>query len=238
MGNVGSGSGSQVMMIRPKEKTLDQPIVEFLAYFKRVIRANHWDDLRAGEVFPALLDPQDRVLDGLPPWTTFTELEELLLSSQRKMRDVNLAELMTMGSEKVRDATSLKVYQGRVTYLVDLVYPNFAGPHREQLVRDYLVMGLPDEVRTGVLIAGKTLDDVVTLASAMLAQSRSGETAAIRSRGQPSGDGSDQRGSKERTCYRCGKKGHFKYQCHEDLGNANRLYKRGDVQHLEQSPQE
>lgn len=199
-------------LVKPEKKDLDTPIVEYLEYFNRIKTANKWSDIEAGEIFPALICPKDRILDGLGEWTTFTELEGLLRAREECSRDAHLTSLANITRcGQPKDLPSLKEYQNRITQLVTLLYPNFKKSDREQLIRDHFVVGMPSEVQRSLLSKGKTLDDVVSLSTALFAAR---EEVSVEVLGR-------EEKRRRQKCFNCGKLGHIARFCRK--GNANAL---------------
>ena len=155
----------QLSDVKPLEKKPHQPITDYIRYFKRVVVANNWTDDHAGRVFAAMLGSDDRILDSIEgQWTTFTELQELLLETQKPLRMAHLAELMSLRHSHDQDFFELR---DRVSRLVALCYPEFTQDNQTTLVKDHFLYALDDKLRLRV-ISGKpvTLEDTVNLAQA------------------------------------------------------------------------
>ena len=206
----GAGSG---VLIRPREKTEDQPVLEYLQYFKRIMKVNGWTEDMAGDIFLALLGPKDRtgaLLEGT--WNTFSELEELLLKQEEPMREANLNKLMNLiledgNVEKLRD---------RVVYLVGLVYGKASSEIQAQIGRDHFLYALPQKFREKILSGRpKSFEDTVSMA-ASLQSSVESVVAPLQSRegfkqtSQRFNSGSEKRPI---VCYRCKKIGHIARNC-------------------------
>ena len=153
--------------VRPKEKDKDTPMTDYLQYFARVVMANKWNGVEAGEIFVAMLGPGERVLDSLEgQWHTFEELRMLILEKDKPLRDANLTELMRL---TLKEDEAIESLQNRTVTLVGKCYPMFSHDVQSQLARDHLLHALPEPVRLQVII-GKpdTLEDTVSLAKSSM----------------------------------------------------------------------
>ena len=124
LGNSEEEPGGRLVQLRPKTKEIDQAMSEYLMYFKRVVKANCWSDLEAGEVFPALIDPKERTLDSLEgKWTTFSELEILLRNLEEPLRDSKLEDFVRLTFDP--SSESVSSFQSKIINFVSVLYPGF-----------------------------------------------------------------------------------------------------------------
>ena len=204
------GEARSGVLIRPKEKMDDQPVLEYLQYFKRIMKVNGWTEDTAGDIFLALLGPKDRtgaLLEGT--WSTFSELEELLLKQEEPMREANLNKLMNL----ILEDESVEKLRDRVVYLVGLVYGKASSEIQAQIGRDHFLYALPQTLREKILSGRpKSFEDTVSMA-ASLQSSVTSVVAPLQSR-----EGYTQRSRSDSNkrpivCYRCKKVGHIARNC-------------------------
>jgi hypothetical protein len=211
------------IVIRPKEKQPEQSVLEYVDYFKRVKKVNHWSDKDAGEIFCALLGPADRTIDSLQEkWTTFSELEALLRSKQEPMRDANLADLMQLEMKEYESVDNLR---NRVMHLVSLVYGRFSLDVQTQIARDFFLHALPREVKMHVLGARTmTLDDTVNIAKSSMLMSDKSVVAAYEPRNKErnrestasrvsTAKSESKKSVSEIQCFKCKGYGHISRNC-------------------------
>ena len=215
-------------MIRPKEKDEKQSILDYLEYFKRIMRVNHWTNEESGEIFCALLGPNDRSTDSLEgQWTTFSELEELLRSKETPMRDANLTSLMNLS---MHDNETVEALRDRTVRLVSLVYSHFSKEVQSQIARDFFLHAIPQDVLLQVLtVSPKTLEDTVSITKSCLMIQKKQELVVAACNGQSFRDAKDdqQNSNKQQAsgkrkknnwmseiqCHRCKGIGHIARNC-------------------------
>jgi hypothetical protein len=226
-GNANDETGertSGVIKLRPDKKEADQPILDYIDYFKKVVKVNHWNDEEAGDIFCALLGPSDRSVDSLEgQWTTFSELEKLLRSKEESMRDAHLASLMNV---RLKDSENMEDLRNRMVRLVSTVYGSFSRNVQSQIARDHFLHALPGDTMIKVLAANpKSLEDTVSIAkSCVTIQNREVPVAATKE--QPNqrnpfwkNENSRKRrdhlqsNSKDIQCFRCKGIGHMRKDC-------------------------
>lgn len=164
----------QAMLVRPEVKKVDESIVDYISYFKRIMKANSWNDEKAGKIFPAMLQPGDHYLSIVSNLgdVTFSDLETAIKNSQAPFRESNLSLLMKCTMD---DAGSINELKQKIIELVKSVYPTFEQTHQEMLSRDFFLHSLPLEIRERVQVTKPvSLDDVVN--SAILAYSIQSKT--------------------------------------------------------------
>ena len=240
-------SNAAKILVRPKEKGETQSMTEYVMYFKRVILANSWSDAEAGQIFPAMLGPEDRTLDSLEgQYQGFEQLTALLLKKEEPLREVNLGKLMR---ERKSDSESIEQFRNRIVHLVGLVYPSFSVEVRSQLARDHLLHGLPDSVRVQVQAArAQSLEDTFSIASSCLALKISRDEVCPVS--HESRQLNRQHLFQRRVrCFGCGRLGHIVKECRfknetrapensRARGNAGQLCELGETQLHQLSPGE
>lgn len=205
------------IVLRPKEKEATQAVLDYLDYFKNIMKVNQWSDEEAGSIFCALLGPNDRSVSSLSDeWTTFSELEFLLRKKEEPMRDSNLLSLMKI---TMKEFESVEALRDRIVRLVSLTYSNFSKDHQNQLSRDFILNALPTKVMMEVLAAKpRTLDDTVSIAKSSMLVSDSvekGNVAAFEFRNskfQKKNARNTKPGSEIR-CYSCQGIGHISREC-------------------------
>jgi len=211
------------VIIRPKEREAKTPILEYLKYFKRVMKVNGWEDEEAGDIFVALLGPADEVVSCFEgKWKTLSELEKLLMESVAPMRDVHLGQLMKLS---LKDDETVDDLRNRTVHLVSLVYGKLDEGAQSQIARDHLLFALPLSVQQSVLAAKpKTLEDTVSLAASCIQlQVDIGFSAAAVGRNvkpfefnrkQPQGRRElFSRNRNTQVCWNCGLVGHIRQFC-------------------------
>ena len=206
-------------------------VLGYVDYFSRIKRANDWSDEAAGKIFPAMLPSNERILMKIEDMTKFSDMVAVVNTMEEPFREaklMNLMKLMKKPSETIND------FRIQVTNLVSEVYSGFREEDQEQLVRDFLLHGLPDEIKTQVIqLKMKTLDDLVNasqmvesiiqkekdLICATNDKEESENVAAMKSRRERS----------DFICYTCGGKNHMAKVCpSKKFGRQFTLKKVGD----------
>jgi hypothetical protein len=147
------------VILKPEMKKREQSMGEYIQYFKRVIRANDWNDRQAGMIFPAMIpqgDPALQVINGLLE-AAFSEIEEKLNNSQMPFREAHLGKLMNARLDE-----DIMEFKQSVCNLVADTYSSFDAKQKEQLSRDFFLYGLSNQLREKVLLVkAATLDEVI-----------------------------------------------------------------------------
>ena len=159
----------QSVNIKPVSKRREESAQEYVAYFKRIVKANDWSDVRAGTIFPAMLPYGDSSLSTVERLGTaaFSVIEQALTDSQEPFREANLHMLLNSKREAFKD---LFEFKQKIFDLTANVYPSFSMKQREQLARDFFLNGLTAETRSKVLVLHPaSLDDAVN--GALMAES-------------------------------------------------------------------
>jgi hypothetical protein len=205
------------------ERSEDQTPLEYLQYFKRVVKANNWTDRQAGEVFAAMLGVRDTTLNGLDgQWNGLEDLEVFLKQNEQPMREANLENLMLI---RIKEGEKIMDFRNRCAHLTSLVYGNLDQEGQAQITRDHFLFGLPREFRKQILTGRpKTLEEVVSVAAAAYTSYLTSEEKHVEVSVASRQDGRDGTSSYKRqkdgrhrlfTCWRCGKKGHIERFCHQ-----------------------
>lgn len=219
VGNAEESRDEHQIIVRPKEKEPQQSILDYLDYFKRIMRVNHWTDENAGDIFCALLGPNDRCIDALHgEWNSFSELEELLRMKEQPMRDANLTTLMDL---TMKENETVDTLRDRIMRLVSLVYGTFTKEQQCQITRDFFLHALPSSIKIQVLGAKPlSLDDTVSIAksSQMVAKKMEMEIVAAF---DPSKKQYPKQKQSSVRCYKCGGIGHMRKDCPNEKFVAN-----------------
>ena len=197
-------------LVRPKEKGEDQSVLEYLSYFKRIMKVNHWEDDIAGDIFLSLLGPKDHTASMLEgQWEGFQELEQLLYKQEEPMREANLKQLMEI---RLCEGESISSLRNRVVHLVSLVYGKTSSMTQLQLARDHFLFALPSKVKDHVLSSRPiSLEDTVSVAASLF-DSFSISTLQNKTRQEKQEYNSSANRSDVR-CSLCHRLGHFSRNC-------------------------
>jgi len=206
--------------IRPKEKEPDQPIHEYIKYFKRIAKINGWSDDISGDIFVAMLGPKDTSVHSFEgQWQTFTELEALLEKKQTPLRELNLAELMNLTK---REAESVEALRDRTVHLINVVYPSLDVKQQLLLARDHFLYALPSGLRSQVITSrAESLDEVVNLAGSCSKLCQNDMEASIAATEPKPWKRFEKSGPKNKIiCWKCGLPGHVQRFCRRNQGNS------------------
>jgi hypothetical protein len=215
------------IIIRPKEKTEDMSVLQYVDYFKKIMKVNKWSDEESGDIFAALLGPTDQSTMGLS-WNSFSDLEKQLKEKQLPMREANLAQLMRF---EIKEGETIQQLRDRGLHLISLVYPDFSEDMKSKLARDFIVYALPDDLKKQVL-GGRptTLEETVSVAAACFEMSNGvGIVSAVE--------------TKNLECWFCHERGHLQRLCpkkkkwKKSKGNGGQLCLLGESQLMPSSPQ-
>ena len=194
------------------------------------MRANRWDDLTAGVVFPALLPSGERILDDISEESlgTFSGIRAAIEERQRPFREANLQVLMN--AEFDVDSETVSEYQGRIANLVECTYSKITHDLQRQLTRDFFLQGVPPSLRDAVLTRlPTTLEETVNAAKMVLSMKKdefvslAGKQERFRRNPERKGVARQRQQSQRQDrslgirgqviCYECGGKGHIRRQC-------------------------
>lgn len=245
-------SSSSSVLVRPKEKDIEQAVTEYIGYFERIVEANDWEDERAGKVFQAMFHPRDQTLRTLTQDTLkggFKIIKESLLEKQQPFREANLCKLMSI---RMNEDESVRQFRSRILMLIELVYPELEMQVKLQLARDFFLHGLPNGLRSKIMgLNSKTLDETVNVAESFQAveDSRESKVMEVYFQGKPTDYkrnvyGSNVQNLKKKTnqsvrCFRCNKLGHMARFCRNilEVRSENR-FSGNDSELLEQEGNE
>ena len=206
-----AAGGGHGVTVRPKEKDDKTSVTEYMTYFKRIMKVNKWSDQEAGDIFAALLGPNDRSLTGLV-WTSFSNLEEQLKAKDLPMREAHLANLMHI---EMQEGETISHLRDRTCHLVEQVYPSMSEVDRGRLARDFFLYALPPDLRKHVLAGRPTsLEDTVSVAASCWDMRDSSQSVSAMLRG-PQRQDRRQGPRKDIVCWFCREKGHIERFCRE-----------------------
>ena len=236
-------------VVRPVEKKDGTDIVQYLEYFKRIIKVNSWSDEEAGDIFVALLGQSDKSTEGLT-WTSFTDLEAKLKAKDQPLREAHLAKLMAL---ERKDGESASELRDRTVHLVNLVYPTVSPDGREKIVRDFYLYSLPSQLRQRILLGMPvSLEEVVALTASLVELDIVAASKSISMVDEPPGEvnavGTFRQPRRNREdipeCWFCHKRGHVQRDCYRrqkaahSQGNAAGLFLLGEEQSTPSAPKE
>ncbi|KAG1655101.1 Asparagine synthetase domain-containing protein 1 [Nymphon striatum] len=199
-------------VVSPVPMSVGGSVLDYLRYFRDIIVCNQWTDAQSAAIFKPLLGVGSHVLDDVPEadLTSFDKIDKVLSRKEAPFREASCSDLMSI---YMRVGETVEEFRCRLTDLVEKCYGGFAQRNRQQLIRDFFVHRLADDLKSAILCTQSTkLDDAVN--SALMAESMRGKfnfnNRAVRYKPFTQ----DRiRQSKTATCFYCKKAGHFKRNC-------------------------
>ncbi|KAG1673905.1 Gypsy retrotransposon integrase-like protein 1 [Nymphon striatum] len=92
------------MQIRPRYKTDQDSISEFISYFDRLVAANEWNDVKAGLYFPTLLECNSRFHSKIESLSasdrkSYASIKKAILAEEEPYRTSNCMKLLNLKME-------------------------------------------------------------------------------------------------------------------------------------------
>ncbi|KAG1667585.1 hypothetical protein GQR58_018360 [Nymphon striatum] len=210
-------------VVSPVPMSVGGSVLDYLRYFRDIIVCNQWTDAQAAAIFKPLLGVGSHVLDDVPEadLTSFDKIDKVLSRKEAPFREASCSDLMSI---YMRVGETVEEFRCRLTDLVEKCYGGFAQRNRQQLIRDFFVHRLADDLKSAILCTQSTkLDDAVN--SALMAESMRGKfnfnnraKAGHFKRNCPQlnvrvSRTDSIRQNKTVTCFYCKKAGHVKSNC-------------------------